>query len=373
MKRNSRIHKAARVLLYGSYLIIAVLVLLEILLRIYNPFHLRIKGDRVILPVNQRLITKNSLNPRLDSIIVNTRNAIGLRGPELPDASAKKLKILTVGGSTTECYFLNDDSTWPSRLSGDLGNDFHDVWLNNAGLSGHSSFGHIILVEDHLLNLKPDIIIFLTGINDIENDGPSFHDKLNTRGSFPDLAHYLYNSSEVVNLVVNIMRGFRAQRLINTTDKFKPPVAKYYYPHGDQLRKRVTAQQKYLGGYRARLQKLTDLCRSHSVLPVFMTQPLLYGPGIDSVTNVNLAAIDLDNGTNGELFWQLLGMYNDVVKEVAAKNVVPCIDLASMMPKNSWYYYDGAHFTNEGATLVAKIVAHQLSPVIAKKFPQFKR
>ena len=40
------------------------------------------------------------------------------------------------------------------------------VWLNNAGLDGHSTFGHEILLRSHIIKLKPDMIIFLTGIND---------------------------------------------------------------------------------------------------------------------------------------------------------------------------------------------------------------
>jgi hypothetical protein len=36
-----------------------------------------------------------------------------------------------------------------------------------------------------------------------------------------------------------------------------------------------------------RLEKLVKICRDHGIEPVFLTQPTLYGPGLDPVTGVN--------------------------------------------------------------------------------------
>ena len=47
------------------------------------------------------------------------------------------------------------------------------------------------------------------------------------------------------------------------------------------------------------------------------------------------------------------------------------IDLAREMPKDSRYYYDLMHYTNAGAERVADIVAAQLTPFLAAKFPSF--
>ena len=45
--------------------------------------------------------------------------------------------------------------------------DITKIWLNNAGLDGHSTFGHIILFKDYIVKLKPKIILFLVGANDV--------------------------------------------------------------------------------------------------------------------------------------------------------------------------------------------------------------
>src|SRR6185437_6268137 len=192
MKEAGRKKSLIRRVAYVLYLFVAVFLLLEVALRIYNPFHFRLKGDKILLPVNVRETITNRINPKLDATIVNTRNSLGFRGPEPPADWGRHLTLITIGGSTTECHFLNDDKTWPYLLGHDLSDSFRDVWLNNAGLDGHSTFGHRVLLNDHIKQLRPSVVVFLTGINDVETDVPSFHDKLNTRNAYPDFRHWLF-------------------------------------------------------------------------------------------------------------------------------------------------------------------------------------
>src|SRR5579859_594591 len=129
---GKRSRKWRRSLAYGCYLVLSVFLLLEIALRIYNPFHLRLKGNKILLPVNLTTTIVNKINPKLDPVIVNTRNGLGFRGPVPPSEWDRTLTILTVGGSTTECHFLNDERTWPFLLGKSLSDSFRNCWLNNA-------------------------------------------------------------------------------------------------------------------------------------------------------------------------------------------------------------------------------------------------
>ncbi|WP_431214537.1 SGNH/GDSL hydrolase family protein [Puia sp. P3] len=344
---------------YLLYVLFAVFLLLEIGLRVYNPFHFRLKGDRIVLPANQKQIITNRINPRLDPKIVNTRNSLGFRGPELPDTGGGLLKIITIGGSTTECHFLNDEKTWPYLLGLKLSDSLPGCWVNNAGLDGHSTYGHIVLLNGVVKQLRPSVVIFLTGINDVENDGPTFHDRLNTRGSAADWRHYIFENSEVLNLVLNFVRGWRAQKFNNTTDECIVLDSTQRRPLADTVvRRRMALQGPYLDAYRGRLLQLVDTCLAWHISPVLMTQPNLFGAGKDPVTHADLELYPTDPGDhdmNGKLIWAMLEQYNDVVREVCREKGILLIDLARMMPKNSLYYYDMSHFTNEGARLVAEI------------------
>ena len=363
-----------KAILYWLYLFLIVFIGLEILLRIYNPFGFRIKGDSILLPVNQKQVYRNTINPRLDKEIVNTRNGLGFRGPDTPVNFSQTLSVITVGGSTTECRFLSDSLTWPYRLGQLLQQDFRNVWLNNAGLDGHSTFGHQVLLKDHISNIKPKVIMFLVGMNDIESDQPSFHDKLNDRGAFPDLKHYIYNHSEVINLVVNLFRGWRAQRFNNTTQELRlPNKNSTLFLQDSVIENRLNSQEKYLIDFRKRVNELIDSCRSYHIQPVFITQPNLYGYGIDSITQAVLAKSKLEADLNGELLWKILEKYNDQTRIICKEKKAPLIDLAMKMPKNSYYYYDNSHYTNEGAQKVAELLYMELKPIFNNRFPTYER
>src|SRR5829696_10048686 len=120
---------------YTVYLIISVILLLEIALRIYNPFHFRVKGDHIILETDKKYIIDNSNIPVLDKTIVHTKNKLGFRGPDVPSDYNERLSIICIGGSATECAYLNDGKTWTEILYRKLQHDFPDLWMNNAGVA----------------------------------------------------------------------------------------------------------------------------------------------------------------------------------------------------------------------------------------------
>jgi len=355
---------------YAVYLFVLVFLLLEIGLRIYNPFHFRLKGDKILLPVSQREIITNTINPKLDSLIVNTRNSLGFRGPEPPGDWDRRLTIIAIGGSTTECHFLNDDRTWPFLLGRDLADSLGDCWVNNAGLDGHSTYGHTILLNDYVKKLRPSVLLFLTGINDVETGGALFHDKLSTQNAYSDFRHFIFTNSEVLNLALNMARGWRAQRFNNTTNSMLVLDGNRRLVLPDTvMQKRLDRQAPYLAGYRERLTGLADTCLAWHILPVFITQPNLFGVGRDPVTGVDLEAYPTDprdTAINGRLIWEMLEEYNDVVRSIGLEKKVPVIDLARLMPKNSLYFYDMSHFTNAGAEEVAALLARELSPVLRR-------
>lgn len=364
-------YKLRKKILYGFYLIAVVGLLLEIALRIYNPLHFRIKGNQIILPVSQKQIIRNTINPKLDSVIINTRNALGFRGPEKPAHFDNFLSIVTVGGSTTECHFLSDDKTWPYLLEQNLKSSFKNIWLNNAGLDGHSTFGHQVLLNDYLIKIKPKIILFLIGINDVESNQPTFHDELNRKGGYADFKHFIFNNSEVLNIALNLSRGWRAQKMNNTTnDMLDLYKGKHIIMSDQQITARIRQQEKYLINYRKRVNQLIDTCLRYAITPVFITQPDLFGLGKDSITGVNLETFVLDN-MNGKCVWQVLEVYNNEVKKICAEKGIATIDLAWLLPKNSIYFYDQVHYTNAGAKKVAEIINSKLRTILLHKYSAF--
>ena len=101
--------------------LILVLGLCELILRVYNPLGFRIKGDKIILPINKKEIIHHEHGlGKLDKVVVHQSNSLGFRGPEPPADFSRDLTIVTVGGSTTECYDLAENQTWPHDLGVNL-------------------------------------------------------------------------------------------------------------------------------------------------------------------------------------------------------------------------------------------------------------
>ncbi len=341
-------------------------ILMEVTLRVYNPFEIRFKPDRIALPVNKRYIFDNRAKfpTKLPKTTAHTKNSLGFRGAPPPANFADYLSIITIGGSTTECFYLSDGQTWTDDLGRLLARDFDKVWINNAGLDGATTYRHLILLEDYVVQLKPKLVLFLVGINDVGVG--DIHDK--PKGGLGGWLKSVTNKSEVYSLGLNLYRYFVAQkRGLHHKEvdlKGQGTLEVSADVQRETIRKYRDESLKY---YRARLEKLIQVSRAHGIEPVFITQPTLYGPGIDPVTGVDLEKIKLGENLNGALMYAVVDMYNDTLRRVGAENGVLVIDLAREMPRNSAYYYDYLHYTEAGAAQVALIIYRYLQPFLTRR------
>lgn len=363
--------------LLGFGLLLA-LAAAELFLRIVNPLGSRLMGDRIVLQRNYRQTITNEKNPRLDAVIHFSRNSLGFRGAEPPADFARRLTVVVLGGSTTECWYLSDGKDWPAALARDLASSFPEAWVNNAGLEGHSTFGHRLLLEQWIVRLKPRVALFLIGINDVEREDLKAGDRALQAPGDAGLLGRAARHSALVAALVNLRRSERAEkmRLLHGDVRLQrlPPL-----PLKPELRKNTLLlhEQRYVPPYKRRVADLVAVCRGAGIEPVLVTQPALYGEGIDDVTGVDLARITVDNDPehllNGSLAWRVLELYNDAVRALGSEQGVFVVDLARRLPKSSRYFYDFIHFTNEGAAEVGARVAADLCPFLAERFPSEQR
>ena len=359
-------------LVYPFFLITFILAALELVLRIYNPLSPRLKGDEIVLPINQTLHITNLHVAGLDSNIVHTKNSIGFRGQNPPKDLGNSLSILTVGGSTTECRFISDGKTWEDLLNEKIKHRFNHVWLNNAGLDGHSTFGHLILTKKSLLQLKPKVIIYLVGCNDVEVDKIKESDLNNVGTNAQNVKQFLNKHSELYSTFQSLKKAYQAKKTgLTYNTEFDLPNRDTVTISSDSLRQVLSYQQKFIPNYQKRVDSLIVLCKKSEILPVFITQPNLSGNIKDEITGVDLSKIMLDNGMNGDTYWQVLKLYNQATQESCKKHKVLCIDLANRLPKSSAIFYDNIHYTNKGCESIAEIVSADLLPWLQTQFHSF--
>ncbi|HVQ31090.1 MAG TPA: SGNH/GDSL hydrolase family protein [Vicinamibacteria bacterium] len=362
------------VLAFGCFI---ALLAAEVFLRVYNPFGLRLWGDRIVLPRNQKQVLKNTANPRLPATILYSRNSLGLRGPEPPASFSSALTVIAVGGSTTESRYQSDGDTWPDRVGKALAPRFRDLWLDNAGLDGHSTYGHLMLLEQYLVPLHPRVLVFLVGINDVGREGPKRVDEAIAGDDNATFVTRLARRSALVATVQNFGRteDARAARLVVFGDLNLKRLPHLTYTGRRPERALREHRESYVPGYRERLTRVVGACRRARIIPVLVTQPALYGSGVDDRTGVDLGTMVVNEKEkiNGDLAWQILELYNDTTRQVGRENGAAVIELAGVLPKTSRLFYDFVHYTDEGAREVAAIVAPELCRVLARELPDFRQ
>ncbi|MFT3933359.1 MAG: SGNH/GDSL hydrolase family protein [Chitinophagaceae bacterium] len=345
------------------------LIICEIFLHFYNPFPFAITKGKLVLPSNQKTVFTNSWIKKLDSKIFYSRNSLGFRGPEPTDSISKIFSIICVGGSTTECRFISDSLTWTSKLYKNLHDSIPAVWLNNAGVEGHSSFGHLLLMQEYITKIKPRYVTFLVGINDVETDKPVQFDLMNEKK-----INFLSPKSFVKSLLNKTALGFTLFQLYAIRGAYKKGLIHKeidYLSLRDTLltsqatQELLNKQKPYLSQYAKRIENMILLCKQNNIIPILFTQPSMYGDFTDSYTQINMADKYLPQSNpavTGKIMGEILEMYNDVIRSFG--NRAKVVDLAALMPKNSMYYYDFIHYTNSGCQKVADVLSQELIPYL---------
>jgi lysophospholipase L1-like esterase len=345
----------------------------ELVLRARNPFGFRMRGNTLVLPANKVYDIRadpRSRSDQLDAHVIHTKNSLGFRGPEPPADFADRLTLVAVGGSTTECFYLSDGRTWPERLGARLQPEFRRVWVDNAGLDGHSTFGHLLLTRQALVRLHPKVTLYLIGLNDMFADEPRGFDRM-AQNRWAAVADH----SELAATLLNLYRWSRTQRFEDLGAMPKPVALRDrpIHPAPPDVAERLWKEQdRRLDAFRDRLDQLVALNRENGIEPVLITQPTLLG-GVDARSGIDTRPMEVElwGKLDGALAWRLLERYNDVTRQVGRERGVLTVDLARALPKDSTFFYDFFHFTNEGADRVAAIVHDALAPWLAARYRSF--
>ncbi len=344
-------------------------------LRYMNLAPSQLQGSHIVLPRNHIYHYDHIALRGCDSNLVHTRNSLGFRGSEPPQDFKNALTVVAVGDSATESFYLSDGKTWPERLQAHLSRQYPSLWINNAGLDGLSTFGYRFLIEENLLTLKPKIILLMAGPSDVGREDLNVEDiKIVHPSMYRTFWSFIEGKSRLITFISNLARTAVAGRHGIQHGNLD---VRYARKASASSSTRANApghrQETYLRGYEKRLRALVDLCKRNGIVPVLITQPVLYGPMKDDVTGVDLGRLEGPEGLSGEEAWVLLNRYDEITRRVAQDTHIPVIDVARKLPKSTRYFYDYFHFTNAGAERVGDIVSQELSPIVHRYFPAFKK
>jgi lysophospholipase L1-like esterase len=315
-------------------------------------------------------------------------NSLGVRGTEPPEEG---IRILTLGGSTTECLYLDQAESWPHLLGNHLNEKKTGgpVWVGNAGKTGVSSREHRLQVPILLKDI-PDIdtLILLVGVNDVllrlaldDQYDPDFVVKPGSREFLMSRAFDIVRSPTEQSHIPFFPRKFFglgirfAGNLIGIDQNpesihlVEDESGKMYLSRREYRRNRIGTRETLpdlstgLREYEKNLTDCLEAAREKEVRLIWVSQPVLWEEGLaEEYENLlwtggvrSISGQDLEYYSTGALS-RAISMYNRKLEDLAISADIPFLDLASLLPKDTTVFYDDCHFNEEGSKKVAALI-----------------
>jgi lysophospholipase L1-like esterase len=292
--------------------------------------------------------------PGMDGRHSFTTNAYGFRGDSLAvPKPPREYRVFVVGGSTAECFYLDDADDMSRVAQNALAADTtRVVKVYNVGLSGTASDDHVAMIAQRLVHLEPDAVVVFAGVNDLRRSIQDFDYLHYTsyRAASPPLYRRVLLKSQIVRRVVYFRRR---------VDPDPEQVLEARTLKSDYARK-VALQQSTpvtsapvrvdTTSYRTNLRTMAGIARANGFALVFVTHPSSWNSQVDpSIREHHWMCVYDGVAYREDAMDAGLEQLNDVMRAVAVEDSVPLFDLARETPKSSEYFYDDCHFNRRGA------------------------
>jgi lysophospholipase L1-like esterase len=368
---------------------VAVLLTAEIALRIFSPVANPYERIELLKPqINQYIrfeyprgyAVVTEVEPGLPGLSGShrfTTNQMGFRGDSLPDPKPPgEFRVFLVGGSTTECFYLDDEQDLARVLQRELAAMAPAgsvVRVYNAGLSGAASDDHVATISQRIVHLEPDLVVVFCGINDLSRSIYHY-----------DYRHYIdyrpayrkpWFKRWPMKLQITRRLALLKQRVQpdpRQLQEQRPLATNYAGLIGLERSAPVTdeAPRTDPRSYATNLRTIAGIAKANGFQLVFMTQQTTWNSSVDPDAKKyhwmryrapapERADHDAATGVTyrEDRMDAAMERLNDTMRAVAARDSVPLFDLARSLPKSLRYFYDDCHFNVAGADTTAKLLA----------------
>ncbi len=294
----------------------------------------------------------------------------GIRAPA--PAAQGQARVLCVGGSTTECVYLDDNETWATLLPNFLEPDLASrVWVGNVGISGFDTRDHLQFVRESPLLAGAEALIVQCGINDLWRFLAQEVEAMDY-GRFEDAPG---------NIDVRIQEKYRPwwtrSRLIqlyHTWCQPPPPPeqregiggSEYEIRRSKRRSALLTGElpplQLGLEAYKQNITAIIEDSRARGVPVLFTTQAVLWQADLPAEAADRCWFGWLPDGRylSIDALREAMDAYNQTLMDTCSSAGVPWVDLSALHGNPAWFY-DDCHFTEAGAVEVARRIAPELS------------
>lgn len=272
-------------------------------------------------------------------------------------------RIFFLGGSTTECLWVDESNRFPFAvgrlLEGDTGLRVNS-W--NAGKGGNNSLHGLDILLNEILPLRPDIAVFMEVVNDLNillytgtywNDHPTRSPVKTIRLELDAPATARTLAGDAFEVIAPHLRAAllrRSEAAATAADEWK-------HLRGTKLSFNAA---RIRDAFADNLRTFVSICRIRGVRPVLMTQQNRFAMPPDPFVARTLKKVEDDFGITYAQYFDLYTSMNEIVRSVAKDQDVLLIDLDRLVPKSRDYLYDTVHFNDAGSRFAARLIAAEL-------------
>lgn len=261
---------------------------------------------------------------------------------------APDISIVFLGGSTTECHFMDEKERFPYLVGRNLETILKKkVNTYNTGHAGNNTLHCDLILQAKVLPMRPQFAVLMECINDLtllamlgDYWGPNA-----TRGIIQDKEYNFAKRWIIDNLI-----GHKRDK-VDARDEFA----------GQRTLARGLTPEHIAKKYKNNIELFVFLCRQHGITPVLMTQFNRFTPKLAENLERQIQPIFQSWGLSYEQYKACYDALNETVRKVADEQGVLLIDLDRMVPKSRLTMYDVVHLNAEGSRQVADIVAKALA------------
>ncbi|MGJ3261121.1 MAG: SGNH/GDSL hydrolase family protein [Rhodospirillales bacterium] len=289
--------------------------------------------------------------------ITYTRDEHGLRGHY---KNVGDIDILTLGGSTTNQLYVDDEKTWQAVLGRAFAGAGRDISVVNAAVDGQSTRGHIAVFERWfplIEGLQADRVLVYAGINDIAVTGHEQYDEMRSPDPARRFSAAIKNKSAVYELY-KVIRGVLAAHDAHVVHGDGPRTGltwEKWQPAGRDFEALPELADR-LQAYEGRLRTLTKKIRDFGAEAIYVTQP-------SADFRIRDGWIWLPAGKErdeAEQYFRQLDAFNRMTMRVCRELGAICIDLARGLSFEDADFYDRVHNTDTGAAKVGQYLFEAL-------------
>lgn len=360
--------------------LVIMLVVGEVILRlgfpVEDPYRARKQGmtadakyiESQFAPYQQLELLPEPELPGMPAKARFSTDNLGFRGPDIVQPKPpSEFRIFMVGGSTTECLYLDDTMTTAYVLESFLAGRLPHgkiAKVYNAGKSGDRSYDHLAMIGQRIVHLQPDMIIVFCGINDLtaaiyNADYLHFPSGAKAELTFFAQVKLLLTEFQIPRRLYYVYRSiFRPKSDVELLTAIG---LKSDYEEKVALRKSQPVSDDFpridLIHYGNNLISIVGLARAHGVRVVMMTQATTW----NSKTDPGIADRHWASYRNGvtyreDMLDSAMNLYNGIMREAGAAMDVPVFETALMIPKTRVYFYDDCHFNMAGARKAGELL-----------------